>query len=560
MADRVKLQSEDRGINVSGDLIEYSNGIYHIRTDLGDLKIRAEQVTCIGDPCPTADVPALGDDIVVIKTNDGRIELEGRILAFEDGIYKFGTSVGIFEVPASEAQCIGAACPEAAKPNRNQIVISTAPELSASLIPALVDGFERYTAPAQDVENLTGLEPVKFSLPADLAVQTSDAPSVFANLLEGSAVLAALSQSVEPENLGQAANAEEEGAEPRIREQVLALDGLAIIVSDDNPVRAILEEDIVRVFSGEITNWSEIGGNDAPINLYSRDRNSGSGSVFFDLLMNPARASMSISATELVSDQAVSEAVQEDPNGIGFASFAAVTETRPLAIRGACGIQTPLNPFTIKTEEYPLTRRLYLYQNADNVPQMARDFLSYTQSAEAQQVIQDAGFVGHDVSSLSINEQGLRFVASVLPSERDVALEDVQGVMLELAAADRISLTYRFEQGTGQLDSRGQADLARLAEMIRAGVFRNKELLLLGFTDSVGQNNLNRELSNTRAAQVRDALIEELGGDLPEDVVVRSVGYGELAPLSCNDTILGRQTNRRVELWTKDIVGAADTF
>ena len=82
-----------------------------------------------------------------------------------------------------------------------------------------------------------------------------------------------------------------------------------------------------------------------------------------------------------------------------------------------------------------------------------------------------------------------------------------------------------------------------------------KEILLIGFTDSVGRADLNTRLSQLRASQVREALVAALPDGLGETIPLNVQGYGEMSPLGCNETLGGRRINRRVEGWIRDIVG-----
>ena len=82
----------------------------------------------------------------------------------------------------------------------------------------------------------------------------------------------------------------------------------------------------------------------------------------------------------------------------------------------------------------------------------------------------------------------------------------------------------------------------------------NKEILLVGFTDSVGRADLNEVLSKARAGQVRSAIRRGAPRGTFDEVAMTAIGYGEMSPLGCNEAAVGRRINRRVEVWTRDIV------
>ena len=94
-----------------------------------------------------------------------------------------------------------------------------------------------------------------------------------------------------------------------------------------------------------------------------------------------------------------------------------------------------------------------------------------------------------------------------------------------------------------------QAQVRAVARAIRDGRYIGNRLFLLGFSDSVGSASTNLILSEERAEAVRDAILQQLGGSLPQDQVLDTIGLGEVLPVTCDDTAWGRDVNRRVELW-----------
>ena len=116
-----------------------------------------------------------------------------------------------------------------------------------------------------------------------------------------------------------------------------------------------------KIFAGEITDWAQLGLPSGTINLYAPNADSGTFETFNDLIMKPLnlRASENIRRTANHAQQ--SDWVASDPNGIGIISLAYLRNAKALNIQTACGLITRPSRFAMKTEEYPLTRRLYLY-------------------------------------------------------------------------------------------------------------------------------------------------------------------------------------------------------
>ena len=96
------------------------------------------------------------------------------------------------------------------------------------------------------------------------------------------------------------------------------------------------------------------------------------------------------------------------------------------------------------------------------------------------------------------------------------------------------------------------ADVKRLSEMIARGEFAGREVLLVGFTDSIGQFDLNRGLAVRRAQGVLDEIALAAGPAALATTRVTVQGFGELTPVGCNETFQGRFANRRVEVWVRD--------
>lgn len=499
---------------------------------------------------------------IKLQSLDGNVSMQGEIVEFDGKQYILRTSIGEMTIDAAIVRCVGEACPKD-KFQFTEFTISGAQTLAKYLLPSLIEGF----AIENDLEisrelGQGGARNTILSYPdgtevARVNFSLGGSSQGMRDLLSGDATLAVTTRPIRNEEASILSAAGLGDLRAPGSENIIALDGLLIVTSPQNPVRAIVQDSIAKVFAGEITNWSELGGRSNPINVYVRGNDSGTGFVFNSLVMNPARLRMKTDNVTVVdSDAELSDLVANDPHGIGFTSFSEERGAKSLAIRGTCGIQTPANAFTIKTEEYPLTRRLYLYMPQNNVDPLVEKFVEYANSAEAQQVVAATGFADQGVSVVPINDQGLRFVSTVLPSEAETTYPDLQEMMAELITAERSTITFRFEQGSSKLDSRAEGDLRRLGAQIFQGDFENKELMLIGFTDSVGEGGLNRNLSLTRAQQVVDALSEIMpAGSLASQDIV-TLGYGEMSPLGCNSTLNGRGINRRVEVWVRDILAS----
>lgn len=160
----------------------------------------------------------------------------------------------------------------------------------------------------------------------------------------------------------------------------VALDGLVIIVHPDNPVTGLSTAEIQAIFSGQITNWSSLGGPDMPIEVISREQGAGSRSLFSERIMLEQR--LSITAQIVTDNNQMIETVADNPTAIGYSMMGTVGPTvRAAAIEGIRA-----TPTTTADQSYPLTTPLYFVSAAEPTGSL-RLFLSWLQSEDGQTVI-----------------------------------------------------------------------------------------------------------------------------------------------------------------------------
>lgn len=338
------------------------------------------------------------------------------------------------------------------------------------------------------------------------------------------------------------------------KEHVVALDGLVVIVSPDNPISSLSLSQISKLFAGEINNWSQLGGDNKPVTVYARDNNSGTYDTFKGLVLKPNGKKLSSKAKRFESNEELSDAVSIDAGGIGFTGFAYVRNAKTLSLASDCGLVYEPTIFSVKTEEYPLSRRLYLYNTGTPLAEHAKRLMDYSLSDEAQSVIADVGFIDQSVDSLAFEEQGQRWANTISPANLENVSKELpiaQNLFEQLKQTQRLSTTFRFNTGSASLDVKAAQDIRRIANMLTApdSVYKDKSIYLIGFTDSAGSFAQNLKLSKNRALQVYNTLRPLLNRSVLKRVSV--YGYSELSPVSCNTSPIGRGKNRRVEIWVK---------
>lgn len=172
-----------------------------------------------------------------------------------------------------------------------------------------------------------------------------------------------------------------------LQETILAIDGIAIIVHPDNPVADLTEEQIAAIFTGEITNWSEVGGKDGEIVCIGREESSGTRDGF-EAITDTEDAC--VYRQELTSNGAILTAVAENPNAIGYVSLSSVEENvKALSVGGVVPSEA-----TIKDGSYAVQRPFVLVtKEGVALTETAQEFFDFITSPAVNEIISAAGVV-----------------------------------------------------------------------------------------------------------------------------------------------------------------------
>lgn len=168
---------------------------------------------------------------------------------------------------------------------------------------------------------------------------------------------------------------------------VVAIDGIAIILNPENPIADLTIDQIAQLYKGEITNWKEIGGNDAPVVLIGREAASGTRDGFESITGTEDACKYS---QELTSTGDVVQTVASNPNAIGYASLASVKDTvKAIDVEGV----TPTTE-TIQNGTYKVQRNFVFVTKKDTeLSGAAKAFFDFATSSAADKLIEEAGAV-----------------------------------------------------------------------------------------------------------------------------------------------------------------------
>jgi phosphate transport system substrate-binding protein len=177
----------------------------------------------------------------------------------------------------------------------------------------------------------------------------------------------------------------------RPTEYKVAIDGLSVYVSADNPVKEVSLEQLAAIFTGKVRNWKEIGGPDAPITVYSRENSSGTYEFFKEHVLKGK--DFAASAQTMPGTAAVLQAVAKDKNGIGYGGAAYGAGARHLAVK-ADDSSAAVEPTAenVIGQKYPIWRYLYVYVNPALDKGEIGAYLKWIRSDEGQRVVKDVGY------------------------------------------------------------------------------------------------------------------------------------------------------------------------
>ena len=244
------------------------------------------------------------------------------------------------------------------------IVIKGSDTLGAKLVPQLAEQFK-----AQHPGTTF-----------DIAAEGS--ATGFAALIDKTAAIGMASRPAKPEEI---ANGKAKGVE--LKETIVADDGIAVIVNTGNSIKGLTKKQVEQIFTGEITDWSAIGGSGGKISVYTRNTSSGTYAEFKELAMK--KRDYAPDSQKLAGNEQIAQEVGKNPNGVGYIG---------LAYTKASGIEVvPIDGASPSKESalaksYPYARPTFFYTNGEPTG-VVKEFIDFTVAPEGQKIVEQVGFV-----------------------------------------------------------------------------------------------------------------------------------------------------------------------
>lgn len=480
--------------------------------------------------CAALSIPGLATaQDVTLVAREGGIVLTGTLQGYDGEFYRIDTAYGLLTVDGQGVICEGPACPDLIAPKAVMRIVGS-PD-AADLLPALFQAFARarglvyetvagpgFQARVLDPESRKDLAEVSF---------TPMAPELATAALQDGAADLKLAFRAEPDLVNHS----------------VAMDALVVLVAPDNPTPEISTVELAQILAGEVDNWAQVGGPDMPIVLHALAQEAD-----LQRALGERLGTQDMAAVRHPDLATLARAVAMDPWAVAISGRSEIAPARRMPLTDSCGFPLLPTALAIKAEDYPLALPVMLLTPKRRLPLLTREFLDFLRTPEAQAAVSAAGFVDRSASRQPMTADGLRLINAIQGAGEDVTLDDLKRLAGIMDGADRVSLTFRFEDGSSTLDAQSQDNLVDLAQLIAVGQFRDQKLVLAGFSDGSGAAQANLALSVERAATVAQELATVAPDLAPADLPVVE-GFGEALPMACDETAIGRQLNRRVELW-----------
>jgi len=244
------------------------------------------------------------------------------------------------------------------------IVIKGSDTLGAKLVPQLAEQFK-----AQHPGTAF-----------DIAAEGS--ATGFAALIDKTAAIGMASRPAKPEEI---ANGKAKGVD--LKETIVAYDGIAVIVNTANPIKGLTKKQVEQVFTGEITDWSAVGGSGGKISVYTRNTSSGTYAEFKELAMK--KRDYAPDSQKLAGNEQIAQEVGKNPNGVGYIGLAYTKASgiKVVPIDGASPSKE-----SVLAKSYPYARPTFFYTNREPTG-VVKEFIDFTVGPEGQKIVEQVGFV-----------------------------------------------------------------------------------------------------------------------------------------------------------------------
>lgn len=248
--------------------------------------------------------------------------------------------------------------------NADRLVIKGSDTLGAKLVPQLAEQFKAQHA----------------GTTFDIAAEGST--TGIAAIIDGTADIGMASRRAKSSEVATAV-----GKGRNMKPTIVAYDGIAVIVNSANPLKGLTKKQVEQLFTGEVTDWSAVGGSGGKISVYTRNTSSGTYSEFKELAMK--KRDYAPSSQKMAGNEQIAAEVGKNPNGVGYVGMA-YTKASGVKVMSIDGAMASVK--SVQDHSYPYWRPTFYYTNGEPSG-LAKTFVDFTVGPVGQKIVGQVGFV-----------------------------------------------------------------------------------------------------------------------------------------------------------------------
>ena len=504
-AQDVTLQSPDEFISVDGQIVGFNGVMLRVQTTVGAVSVPASEVICFGDGC-----------LEIIASND------------------FGLTADAFQsiVTGSGAEVVSGS---------GDLQIAFAAPAFNTLYATAVGAFATSGARAQ----IAGDGTLTLQNDSDTATLTATDDAASANIVIETVSLNGTTPQAYANAFGWAGG----GA---LTHQMVGLQSFSVLVAPNAGIDSISMNDLARVYAGEVTNWSQIGGADMNVLALQLPTSSPLRAQMEALVMAPAGKRIAGNVLTMSDEAGISASINQFPGSISIVSTRAADVDMTVPVAGSCGIAVAATPFNVKSGDYPLIRPVMATYDAPSNLALVTELFDFASTETVQDMLAGEGFVSHIAS---LQDSGLKngrlsqLLGALLDDAQRVAAAEMFQVLFN---ADRMSPTLTGGAASGPEGAWNRAMMQDLIAALSDPANAGREIIFVGIGQSSADSQTAINASIAAAAEMQAALVATAPDVVAAgNYTLSSYGFGDVSPATCIDGQVAGPTYTRVEVWIR---------
>lgn len=477
-------------------------------------------------------------ETVSLQSVDERLLVNGEILGTDGVVATLKSDRGIINVSTAAMNCVAGDCDVGIRwaNTVSELSVSVSGERQQAVVEMLAQ------AMAEDDAYVVSTKPTEKEHLVTRASGYTSGQAVYIRLLEDDMSAQTYLDMAPPAGV----SAQPDLVQPPSA-QLIGMDALSVIAHPLVDVDGLSLEDLARIYAGEISNWSALGGPDQDIVLLRREPDSPELTSFEATVMQPYEKAVSPQALAVPSDLKLAEYVAQFPGSIAVVSTQVETAANSLPLMSSCGAYHEATPFAVASGSYPLLRPLYAIHQAD--PDAATTaFFDKAVTDVMPSYAARLGFTFGDVMEQSPSEKDVHLTALLAEDMPDGDKGPARALVDLMFASSRLSTTFIAGDLTAEQVAWNRAQMLRLEKVLKSDGFSDREAVFAGFSGADG----SLAESRLAAAQIMDdfrAFSMSRGSVDGRLFQLSSVGFGAVAGSEC----AARGTQKRVEVWLRDM-------